>query len=178
MRCPFCHSYIPENNPPLQACLACGQSLTATPNPVQPTQNPVQPTQNSETTSKAFAPFFTIRSTFTFSLIQNPSLNPALGSISFGPQGFSIVWSEGKNWEKFYYRDLHSVKLLHEGAYLEVRNSEHSLLENILVFYHPWLPHWIKSVQKKRSQIFLELLSRVKTGLTPFEIQSYQQKLQ
>ena len=83
------------------------------------------------------------------------------------------MWNEGKNWEKISYRDLGNARLQDDSVRLTVRD-----VESRLMFFHPWLPSTVTAgARKRRAVIFLELLTRVKNGLTPFEIKLYQRRL-
>lgn len=83
------------------------------------------------------------------------------------------MWNGGKHWEKIMYRDLGNARLQGDAVSITVRD-----IESHLTFFHPWLPAFVSSsIRKRRAVIFLELLTRVKNGLTPFEIKLYQRRL-
>ena len=62
--------------------------------------------------TEAFAPYFSLLTTLAFSPASSNAIlqHPSRGSLSFGPQGLSIVFDDGRNWEKFYYRDITTVR--------------------------------------------------------------------
>lgn len=122
----------------------------------------------------AFAPYFTI----PLKLAYGPAAAPAhaasadRGSLSFGPEGFSIVASDGRQWEKILYRDIRSLKQDSDSLVLTIRDTE-----TRLTVYHPWLPEFLSGPRRKRATTVLELLAKVRGGLTPFEIASFQRRL-
>jgi len=192
MRCTNCRSYIPAGlesknlNEPVK-CPLCGAAAaapaptpqvtaTSTPStivnisPAAETAPPPLP-QSEKNAAAVFAPYFTIQTVLSFG---PTTLNATAsrGSLSFGPAGFSIVWDRGHHWEKVHYRDLTETRLEAESVVITVRD-----LESRISIYHPWLPRWIKGARRKRAEKFVELLSRVKRGLTPTEIAGFQRAL-
>jgi hypothetical protein len=167
MRCSSCHSYIPEGLTDPAQCPQCGKSASeSVPVPVpQP-----EPSTEYRVPSTVFAPFFTIRTKLSFGLAEAPA-TPTEGSISFGPEGLSIVWDEGRRWQKIAYRDLGAARLVEDSVRLSVRDVESKLL-----IYHGWIPG--KGARRSRAETFVELLDRVQAGLTSTEISYYQRRLQ
>lgn len=190
MRCAQCRSYIPEGLPSPVTCPLCGKradgpvepSLSAsrsTPSFVNPdaaTAEPVLAKTESRTaenagSARAFAPYFTIQTALCFGVPGHESA-PADGSISFGQDGFSLVWDDGRQWEKITYRDLAQAQLKGDAVTLSVRD-----IESRLIFPHSWLPKALSSgARKRRALLFLELLGKVREGLSPFEVKMYQRR--
>ncbi|MBI3556623.1 MAG: hypothetical protein HY074_10205 [Deltaproteobacteria bacterium] len=131
----------------------------------------------SPTSDAAFAPYFSLITTLAFGpananlILQHPSR----GSISFGSLGLSIVFDDGRHWEKLLYRDITAIRAnAHDDCVLIACGD----VESRLTLYHPWLPSWFSKPRRDRSNIFLELFTRVKNGLTPYEISLYRRRLQ
>lgn len=121
---------------------------------------------------KAFAPHFTLHAKLSFGLPSAPS-EPGDGTISFGTDGFSFVLDEGRRWEKISYRALTQAQLKDDSVAITIGD-----VESKLTIHHPWLPKFISApARKRRALVFLELLSRVRDGLSPFEIKMYQRRL-
>lgn len=196
MRCPSCHSYIPEGLSEPIVCPQCGKKTSApersTPNVDRDKTSPLTPTAaNAEpppaplprppllgsttgAASEAFAPFFTIQTHLSFEPARSQAFlrHPCQGSLSFGPDGFSVVFDEGRHWEKFLYREISAFRLGDDCVFITARD-----MESRLTLYHSWLPIFFSGPRKRRAKLAYELLGRVRSGLTPFEIAAYQNKL-
>lgn len=131
-----------------------------------------EPSSEVRSPTSPFAPFFTIKTRLSFGLAQAQA-EPSCGSVSFGSEGLSVVWDDGRQWEKIPYRDLGPARLTDDSVSLSVRD-----IESKLMLYHPWLPRWMKTPRRARAETFVELLDRVRAGLTATEISYYQRRLQ
>jgi hypothetical protein len=122
----------------------------------------------------AFAPYFTIQTSLSFGPATGPALlrEPTPGSLSFGPEGFAIVSSSGKAWDKIRYHELSSVRVQGDSVHLVVRD-----IESRLTLHHPWLPSWLEGPRRSRAATVVELLGRVRAGLTPYEISLFRKRL-
>lgn len=202
MRCTACHTYIPEGLPEPVKCPQCGRSAQASSaiqsksatsaaaapaSPAQPasdapdtrnaTDSPDAPLSTDSVlaaSSPAFAPYFTIRALLAYGpAASSDELRiPAQGSISFGSEGFSLVFDNGQHWEKILYRDLDSVRPHDDSVVISVKGTE-----NRLTIYHQWLPTWLTLPRRRRATVFLELLARVRSGLTASEIALFKRRL-
>ena len=178
MRCTACHSYIPEGLPAPVRCPACGGSQTLPkPDVVSPPTS--SPPSNTALLEPGFAHYFTIKTRVSFGRLQAPH-HIEEGSLSFGPNGFSIVWNGGKGWDKISYRDLGPAQLKNDSVVFTVRD-----VESRLTLYPSNSPLWMAKIispligsTRTRSLIFIELLEKVKNGLSAIEISAYQRKLQ
>ncbi|MEW6056087.1 MAG: hypothetical protein AB1540_05680 [Bdellovibrionota bacterium] len=181
MRCTSCNSYIPEGLVEPVVCPQCGR-LASTPQRSSATDagssyetarvaEASSYVETETTKSLPFAPYFTLRTQLAFGLSSHvPDAGP--GSISFGPEGFSVVWGKGKHWEKIAYRDLERFEVVGDAVNLSIRD-----IDSLLVLSHPWLPKWFGAARTKRATVFVDLLSKVRAGLTPEQIAVYQRKL-
>jgi hypothetical protein len=183
MRCAVCHSYIPEGLASPVTCPQCGRQAGAEAPKSAPAAEasraaPAPPRASSE----PFAPYFTIRTTLAYSVAaahsQDPLLEPAPGSLSFGAEGFSIVFDEGRHWKRIQYRDLEGARLDHDRVIISEKGATRdSSAEGALTLFHPWLPRVFAGARRRRASVFIELLERVRGGLTPTEISYFQHKL-
>ncbi|MBI3543845.1 MAG: hypothetical protein HY075_11285 [Deltaproteobacteria bacterium] len=230
MRCPECHSYIPEGLSDPAQCPQCGRTASAPVPPAraeargapeapdspagppplpgatppsssasgtdelfsaEPTPEPASPGPSPNPRSRlglqtpaatpatessgAFAPYFSIKLRLAYSpaAAGTELRNPTEGSVSFGPDGFSIVFDDGLHWEKLLYRDVKSVRA-HDDSVVVT----HGTTESRLTIYHDWLPTWLAGPRRARAAVFVELLSRVKNGLTPYEVSLFRRRLQ
>lgn len=200
MRCPNCRSYIPEGLSSPLICPLCGKQAEPSVRSTDPTTDAMAdltserligkrepslvelskpnaaPDSDSEFSqqapSKAFAPYFTVSARFSFGLASALS-DPSEGTISFGTDGFSFVLNEGKRWEKVSCRALTQAQLKGDSVVITIGD-----IESKLTIYHPWLPSFLTgAARKRRALVFLELLARVRDGLSPFEIKMYQRRL-
>ncbi len=129
----------------------------------------------SESTSESFAPYFSLLTSLAYSPAATNAIlqHPSRGSISFGPQGLSIVFDSGRHWEKITYRDITAIRTQDDYVLITTRDTE-----SRLTLYHPWLPPWLVKPRRTRADIFVELFTRVKSGLTPYEVSLYRRRLQ
>lgn len=82
------------------------------------------------------------------------------------------MWDDGHHWEKIPYRVLAQAQLKGDSVSLTVRD-----IESRLSFPHSWLPSALSGgSRKRRALLFLELLGKVRDGLSPFEIKMYQRR--
>lgn len=133
-----------------------------------------------ELTNTAFAEYFTILSRFALAVGSTalPANQP--GSISFGVNGFSLVSDHGQTWIKIDYRQLKRVRVhpLYTDS-VEIELTDQSFR---LAFAHPYLPDVIAGLlvplKRQRALIFIELLNRIRDGLTATEVAMYQNRLQ
>lgn len=178
MRCRYCHSYIPEGMHAPEVCPNCGKHVSkARPQDTMATTGTGQQEsartgpQSPRTDPQSSLPFLTLRATLAFGLASQ-SLDPTRGSLSFSSEGISVVWNNGRDWDRIPYRDLSSVRVEDEFLRFEVKG-----VESKIALFHPWLPEWIKGPRRKRAEALRELLDQVKYGLSPVEIRLFQRRL-
>lgn len=171
MRCSTCHSYIPEGLPTPVVCPQCGRQAENQhhQDEVHGTPEPIAAAANT-TIAQAFAPFFSIPTRLFYGSLHETVI-PHNGSLSFGPEGFSIVWDDGRGWQKILYRDLESAIVANDSVRLTIKGTESKL-----VFFHPWIP--MGATRRARARLFVELLSHVRQGLSGASIETYRAKLQ
>ncbi|HRK02079.1 MAG TPA: hypothetical protein PLH57_05390, partial [Oligoflexia bacterium] len=181
MRCPTCRSYIPEG---LQTktdgsviCPNCQapareQPANAT-SGAQPSDSQSRRTEVESTSTPSFAPYLTLRMKIAFGPA-GALLEPSIGTLSFGPEGFSVVLDRGRRWEKVYYRDLANLRSLDTDVRFDLRG-----VESRLSIYRASLPSWIPLgwFRKKSARTLLELLERAPKGLTAAEASLFRRRL-
>jgi hypothetical protein len=89
------------------------------------------------------------------------------GSISFGKRGMSIIWEEGRRWERIPYEQIINPRVVQESIIMAVSTNE---VETVLKIFHPWLPTFLTFPTKARAHQFFNLMVRAKNGLTDTEV--------
>ena len=150
MRCPVCNSYIPQGLESATFCPSCGKPLASAPS--EPTMKTSEsPKPLASPSAPAFAPFFTIKTQLAFGpTMMQPDIG--LGSISFGPEGFSIVSSAGKSWKKIPYTDMSFLR----------QDGPKVLFETASVESKIEFPDSILANGADRAKIVLDILEKLK----------------
>lgn len=143
MRCPACHSYIPEGLASPVTCPACGRAVEAAPttdatNSARPALNatPVPPEPVAESadnpspvpnTTSAACTWLTLKLKIACGPLQLKRFFEN-STLSFGPEGFSIVSDNGRSWKKIPYASLSAVRFSGNCVLFE-HNGADSVLE-------------------------------------------------
>ena len=149
MRCPACNSYIPQGLETAAFCPNCGKPMTAQSQPVQSLAAAESPIITDTPTT--FAPYFTIKTQLAFGpIMMQPEIG--LGSISFCPEGMSIVSSGGKSWKKIPYLEISFLRQDGPKVLFETNGVE-SKIE---------FPDSILANGADRAKIVLDILEKLK----------------
>lgn len=135
MRCPACHSYIPEGLASPVTCPQCGKAVEAasnadstnsaqsalqtTPGPSEPLASPAQPS--------AACAWLTLKLKIACGPLQLKRFFED-STLSFGPEGFSIVSDGGRSWKKISYASLSAVRSSGNRVLFELNGAD-SVLE-------------------------------------------------
>lgn len=175
MRCPSCRSYIPEGIPHQPdgsiPCPACQKPFSTT---VSQADAPASVREVEETSAPSFAPYLTLKMKIAFGPAGS-LLEPTLGSLSFGPEGFSVVLDHGKRWEKVFYRDISDLRTFDAEVRFDLRG-----VESRLSVYKATLPTWLGLhwFRKRSAMVLHELLEKAPRGLSSTEATSYRRRLE
>lgn len=177
MRCHACHSYIPEGLASSSPCPQCGREQASLKSPEVPEDQRAPVTHESQKApalAQAFAPYFTIKTQLAFSNNDVPTtMASSAGSLAFGPTGFSVVCNNGRHWEKIEYESLSKLQVTGDAVSFYRGAQKMSI-----TLFHPWLPKFLPQPRIKRAKVLFQLLSKVRNGLTPFEIATFQRELE
>ncbi len=178
MRCPACRSYIPEGisseTSTETLCPQCGQKVEMTNAAPAAAHDEPAFKPSSTADSNAFAPYFTLRTRLSYAPTAMALPDATAGSISFGPEGLSIVSNDGSQWEKLLYRNVTQPRI--DGPFIVLTVAD---VESRIAFFSAWssIVPWSKKPSASRARAFKELLESVQKGLDEKQIQNFQDRL-
>ena len=167
MRCSYCKSYLPDLESPLSRCPQCGAEIKSNLEEIKKT-----PVFNSSAKDD-FTSIITLKLFLEFGPL-NIERSRSSGSISFGKMGMSIVWEEGRRWERIPFEQIINPRVVQDSIIMTVSSNE---VETVLKIFHPWLPTFLTFVTKARAHQFFNLLVRVRNGLTSTEVDFFKRVL-
>ena len=185
MRCISCSTYIPEGLGELKFCPQCGKGLTKLVTTIESSSEPSGLVESSGPAEEVrpevslpkrepYAKFLTSQTRLSLDVVTNGfQSTPGIGSISFGRDGFSIVFDEGRGWKKFAY--LSTGSLRQDGERVMFNSSEGIPYQ--LVLYTNELSMFPSLARKAKASTFIELVSKIPQGLNSTQVHMYHKKL-
>lgn len=148
MRCGQCHSYVPEGV--TQTCPACQAPLASK----------LEASAQGTPAAGAHRAFAT-EATYSLKVIFGPlnsATDPSLGSISFGREGFSIVWDSGRRWERIFYKDVARLRLIDLNIVMDIKG-----VESRLAVGPATLPGWLFFLTPLRKGATIQIFEKLQS---------------